>query len=473
MKKYFILGLTLILVHGSILAKSENNLAAAGTVTIRIINNTIESLDDNGQILKSGIAGIDDAKIIQDAIDGLKETMGGQVLLRAGKYVLSQPIQVSIPVSIVGEGRATEIKPPKGDFAFKVSHDGHSLERHYASFGTPPAHFKKYPGWESEGIAKPWMIGRGTNFPRLWGVHIRHLAIQGHGRGKGIFMSWLTESTFRDLWINNCSDGAALYLEQQVMECVFDNIHMSNCGSPANKEATISIRSETGDACNNLWFRSMYVIFPQYIGIEIGSINNPSHPRLIWFEDSMIHGWHELVAPAPYDLIRVNKTDPSRSICFKSCRITNGGESSAYLRVRQGRVKIEDSVFGGGHGKYFLVAEPGATLQAIGNTFHDAVDLKSVLLAEKAEVIFTGNQVMLDKGNPVLDINSPVFARITDNSFRLAKGQSTVHLSDTEHAPAGPVAVTGNFIRGSNEAMKLDLSSGNTVTDRENVFYDK
>ncbi len=36
----------------------------------------------------------------------------------------------------------------------------------------------------------------------------------------------------------------------------------------------------------------------------------------------------------------------------------------------------------------------------------------------------------------------------------------------------GPVAVTGNFIRGSKKAMKLDLRSGNTVTDRENVFTD-
>jgi len=67
----------------------------------------------------------------------------------------------------------------------------------------------------------------------------------------------------------------------------------------------------------------MYVIFPQYIGIEIGSIDNPGHPRLIWFEESMIHGWHELVDPAPYDLIRINKTDPIRGICFKSCGITN------------------------------------------------------------------------------------------------------------------------------------------------------
>lgn len=101
--------------------------------------------------------------------------------------------------------------------------------------------------------------------------------------------------------------------------------------------------------------------------------------------------------------------------------ITNGGESSDYLRVRQGRVKIEDSVLGGGRGKYLLVAEPGATLQAIGNTFHNAVDLKSVLHAEKAEVVFTGNQVMLDKENPILDINSPIFARITDNSFQKCK----------------------------------------------------
>ncbi|MCL5271431.1 MAG: hypothetical protein M1457_12970 [bacterium] len=438
---------------------------------IRITQHTIESLDASGQIVKRGRAGTDDATIIQDAIDRLRETMGGQVLLRAGKYVLSQPIQVNLPVSIVGEGRATEIKPPKGDFAFKVHHDGRSLERHYASFREPPAHFEKVPGWESKGIAKAWMEGRGTGRPRLWGVLIRHLAIQGDGQGKGIFLSWLTESAFRDLWINNCADGAALFLEQQVMECVFDNLHLSNCGSPANKEATITIRSEAGDPCNNLWFRSIYVIFPQYIGIEIGSVEHENHPRLIWFEDSMIHGWHVLVDPAPYDLIRINRTDPSRGICFKGCRITNGGAENAYLRVRQGRIKVEDSVFGGGRGKHFLVAEPGASLQVTGNTFHDAADLKSALLAEKAELVFTGNQVMLGRGNSVLDIRSPRFARINDNVFSL-KGQWAVHLADTKDAPAGAVAVTGNFIRGSKQVIKLDLPSGKKVVDRDNLYVD-
>jgi hypothetical protein len=54
--------------------------------------------------------------------------------------------------------------------------------------------------------------------------------------------------------------------------------------------------------------------------------------------------------------------------------------------------------------------------------------------------------------------------------FFTAKGQSTVHLSETEKASAGHVAITGNFIRGSNEVLKLNLPSGNMVTERDNIF---
>jgi len=111
--------------------------AGVSSSTIRITDNTIASFDARGRMLKSGKAGTDDAAIIQEAIDRPQDAMGGRILLHAGKYVLSKSIVVSLPVRIVGEGRSTEIKPPKGDSAFRASHDGRSLERHCASFREP------------------------------------------------------------------------------------------------------------------------------------------------------------------------------------------------------------------------------------------------------------------------------------------------------------------------------------------------
>lgn len=431
-------------------------------ITIRITSeNAIVSLDDAGKQITSGIAGQDDAAIIQDAIDRHTDLPGGEVRLCAGKYRLSSPIQVSLPVTITGEGRATEIMPPANDFAFKVFEDGKCPSRCFANFGTPPVHAEPDPNWaplETYGIR-----------PRLHSVHIRHLAIQGHGQGRGIYLSCLTESCFRDLWIMNTADGAALYFDKEVMETIFENLHLSNCGSPANREAAIVMKSQTGDACNNLHFRSVYVIFPQYIGIEIGGDEGPNHPRLLWFENCMVHGWHCRAEPAPYDLVRVNRTDPTRSICFRGCRLTNGGADNAFLRVLGGRVRIEDSVLGGGRGKYILAAGPGAALQAVNNTFHDTDDLVSLMTAEQAEVVFSGNHVVLRRGEKVVDISSPVFARVNENAFILTDGQCPIHLSDSNDAPAGPMAVTGNFVRGTKEIIRIRLTSGAVVTDRENV----
>ncbi len=428
-------------------------------IAIAIADGKVEALDEGGKQLDSGTAGEDDAAVIQAAVDSLDR--GGRVLLRAGRYQLDRPIAVTVPVTICGEGRSTEVLPPEGDFAFKVFEDGSCPSRRYDSFGTPPAHAPPGAAWGEDNV--------GHTRPRLHSVHIRHLAIQGHGRGKGISLACLTESKFADLWISNTGEGPALQFEREVMETVFDNLHLSNCGCPATRQATIAMKSQAGDACNNLHFRSIYVIFPQYIGIEIGGDQGPNHPRLLWFEDCMVHGWHHLAEPAPYDLIRVNRTDPTRGISFTGCRITNSGAESAYLRVREGRVKIQDCVLGGGRGRYLLVAEPGATLQATHSTFHDAVDLQNVFRAEEAEIVFTGNQVVLSKGQPVLDIRSPRTARIRENRFQLAPEQCPVRVSDSAEVPAGPVRVTGNTIAGSEQTVERVLASGTQITEQDNV----
>ncbi|MFO7956220.1 MAG: hypothetical protein R6X33_03895 [Candidatus Brocadiia bacterium] len=428
-------------------------------ITIGIRNGAVEVLDEAGKRLNSGNAGEDDAAVIQDAVDRLDE--GGQVLLRAGHYEFERPVEVTVPVTICGEGRGTEIRPPEGDFAFRVFEDGSCPSRRYESFGTPPVHAEPGPAWPEGKV--------GHTRPRLHSVHIRHLAIEGHGRGKGISLACLTESMFADLWISNTGEGPALQFEMEVMETVFDNLHLSNCGCPASREATIEMKSQTGDACNNLHFRDIYVIFPQYIGIQIGGDQGPNHPRLLWFEDCMLHGWHHRAEPAPYDLMRVNKTDPARGICVKGCRLTNSGAESAYLRVCDGRVKIEDSVLGGGRGRHFLVAEPGATLQAINCTFHDAVDLENVLTADRAELVFMGNQVVLGKGGPVLDVRSPKTARISENRFQLAPGQCPLHITDRAEAPAGPVVVNDNIITGSGQTVERVLASGAQIAERDNV----
>lgn len=45
------------------------------------------------------------------------------------------------------------------------------------------------------------------------------------------------------------------------------------------------------------------------------------------------------------------------------------GHAGAFVRVEKGEVKLVDNFIGGGAGRYFLQAEPGATQSVRGNTF--------------------------------------------------------------------------------------------------------
>ena len=437
-------------------------------IRIRIADGVIESLDRNGKVLSKGTAGTDDAAVIQDAVDRLTEE--GCVHLCTGRYHLARSVGVHLPGTICGEGRGTEVVPPENDYAFQVFYDGRCPDRTVANFGTPPAHADP-ADWEKKLREREDRPGMRM---RLQGVHIRDLAIQGKGRGKGIYLACLTESTFRSLWITSTGQGAALYLGVALMECVFEDLHLSNCGSPENREATIAIPSRNGNGCNNVHFRSVYVIFPQYIGIEIGSDDMPGNPRLIWFEHCMLHGWHQLTEPAPYDLIRVNRTNPERGICFSACRIGMGANEAdpqnRHLYVRQGRVNLEGCVVGGGQSNSMLQADAGAFLKAERNTFHGNISA-SLLKAEDAAVAFSGNHVDVKNGEALLDIRSPVHVRVKDNDVQLSGEQYMLRLTDTEKAPAGPAAVSGNFLMGrtGTRSVQYDLRSGAQVVERDNV----
>ena len=415
-------------------------------------SDTLEVRTEEGGLIRSGRAGRDDAELLQQAVDGMPE--GGEIRLRTGRYVLDRPVRINVPVTITGEGRGTEVVPPPGDFAFRIQYDGKCPDRCRSNFDTP----KHAPA------GKTWDDVR-QRAPRLHGVVMRNFAIKGAKSGKGIYLATLTESSFRDLWIMSTYDGAGLYFQEEVMECVFEHIHITNCGSAESKEAALTIRSQVGDACNNLHFRDIYVIFPQYMGIEIGCEGYPSHPRLLWCEQVMVHGWHAMVGPAPYDLVRINKTDAFRGIFFRGCRITNSGPESTYFHARQGLVTLTDSVLGGGRGRRLLYMGEGARLQASRNIFHGTADLAVLMEAEKAEIIFKDNDIDLaaDGGfqsrsdfQAVLDLRDVRLSQIKDNRFYLAGHKPVIRLRQPEESSGAAerdadrqVTVSGNMLTGT------------------------
>lgn len=436
-------------------------------IRVRKTGKLIQLLSDTDGVLGSGQAGRDDAAMIQLAVRAREA--GGEIVLSADHYTFEQPVVVDLPVTIRGEGRGTEIQPPLDDFAFKVTYTGNCPDRTVVSFKTPPPHADPGVSWEAIESERD---DRPGNRLRLHGVQITDLAIKGNGQGKGIHTSCLTESVFRDLWIMNTTDGAALYLGVETMECVFENLHLSNCGSPANQEATIAIPSEHGNGCNNVHFRSIFVIFPRYYGIEIGAGDEPGNPRLIWFEHCMLHGWHKLTTPAPYDLIQIHRTDAARGIFFANCRLGMGQNDAdpenRHLRVRQGKVQITDSVIGGGQSKQMLEAGEGATLEVRQTAFHGQIS-GSLLKAEAASVTFTGNSVEVKGGQDLLHLMSPTAARISDNEFHLSGQQRPLHLSDSEEMPAGPVLMTENLFTGAGTPILCNLASSATFCQRDNL----
>jgi hypothetical protein len=365
--------------------------------------NNVCAMNSTGQIFAGTQRGQSVADVFQQAVDMCRN--GGEVKIKAGEYRLDKSIVVDYPCTISGEGRGTILVPPVNEFALRVKRTERSPVLSDWVWGTKR---EQIPKGLYDTCAK-----------RLYGVHVRSLAIIGYGHGKGIYLNELTECCFADLWIHVTNDGSALYINSTVMESEFQNIHCYNNGSVNNKEATIIIASQQeGDSSNNLHFDKVYVLLPAYIGVEIGTDAGKYHPRLIYFSQSFFHGWWPEKFLAPYDQIYIRNCDPQRGVTITDSRFTLPGKSKSSVHLGENTIaQIANCTFGYTLGEEDLIrADSNSTLIAANNIFHSLSGSGSTAIrAEKANTIIENN-VFFAEPNSIY-IEQPKSSVVQGNIF--------------------------------------------------------
>jgi hypothetical protein len=380
---------------------------------------------------------------------------GGAVHLAAGRYVLDKTVFIDSSVSLTGDGRQTVLVPPPGDYAITIRRTDEGRSRRAEQHG---------------------MVSDDT----LIGVVISMLAIDGEKKGKGIFLSNLAECVLEKLWIFK-TRGAGLYFNEQVMETSTTDVHLEDCGDPDLKEAAVVIASQPkGDANNNLRFEKMYVIFPEYHGMEIGAGPHPVQPRLIFIHHSMFHGWLPVPTVRPYDLIRVSKLDIQRGLSITDSRLTNSGYEAAYLNVMTGDVKARGNVFGGGGGKHYILAEAGTRLTVTENTFQrlpipanrpGKPTPEHILLESRgAHVVF--NQNIIDAACGPVWLVPGVNSVISQNRFYTAGRGPRIRIGSGVQEASRNVIVSENFFAEGPERVAIEVAepSRSATTLRDNRF---
>ena len=71
---------------------------------------TVWAEDSDGKTIASGEAGVDDAGVIQSAVDAVVSLGGGRILLKRGLYTLTDSIKLTAPIILAGEGENTILK---------------------------------------------------------------------------------------------------------------------------------------------------------------------------------------------------------------------------------------------------------------------------------------------------------------------------------------------------------------------------
>ena len=352
------------------------------TAVVGHLGGAVVLRDGEGKVISQRGAGVDDAGVIQAGAELCREK-GGELRILAGRYDLKKSIVLDFPCTVSGEGRGTVLIPPANEYAIRIVKTDRS-----------PTINDWVWGPERPVIPQGWIDG----IARLYGIYVSSLAIVGDGRGKGIYLNYVTECICEDLAIHTTGDGAAIYVDETVMESEFRSVVCYGCGSEKNKEAALVVASQdTGDCNNNLQFTRVHVLLPNYVGVQIGT-DKKYPPRLIFFSDSFFHGWGKIPSwreegkrEVPYDLFVVHAGDGDRSIVITSSRFTNSGSEKAELRVEKGSVLVSDCVLGGGVGRSVIVAEPGSEVAIRGNKFEKVTDWKWALEARGANVIFAEN----------------------------------------------------------------------------------
>ncbi|MCL5269899.1 MAG: hypothetical protein M1457_04930 [bacterium] len=383
----------------------------------------------DGRIVTERTAGENDARLIQQGAEICRQggRPGGELRIMAGQYDLKESIVLDFPCTVSGEGRGTILVPPPNDYAIRIMKTERSPSINDWVWGPERA---SIPRWLTD------LCGE-----RLYGVYVRSLAIVGNGRGKGIYLTGVTECICDDLAIHSTYDGAAIYIDRTVMESEFRSIVCYVNGSIKNREATIVVASQDdGDGNNNIQFTRVHVLLPNYIGVQIGT-DKKFPPRLLYFTQSFFHGWLPAERMPPCDLFLVHAADPERGIVISESRFTNVGKANAMLHVEKGAVDLTNSILGGGYGKTIILADPDTKVSVRGNMFHEVQDGEWSLDASGADVIFAQN-ILGPQGR--IQLQNARSAVVTGNRFGRSEKEAIVGVPKWLFRAKRRIQVSGN-----------------------------
>lgn len=323
---------------------------------------------------------------IQAAIDYVNP--GGEVRIHPGYYFLKKTIVFDNSTTISGSGKSTVLVSPPSNFAISFMY---TERTHFRTETYIPLSERLAPDFNLD------KINRKCN--RLYGAELRNLTIDGNHQGKGISMQCAIECTVENVSIYNTHAGAGIYLKYRVMESTFTNIHMLNNGNRENKEAAIVVSSQdpelhASDAINNLYFDKVFVIYPNYIAMDIGGGGYPLKPRLINIINSMFHGNLPIATVVPYDFLKVNMDENGeRGLRIGRTRFTVKHEDCNYIDVKDGDVLITECIIGANNGNFAINGDKKARIRVLANSFHTC-ESSNILRMKSNNYIFRDNEII-------------------------------------------------------------------------------
>ncbi|PLX37910.1 MAG: hypothetical protein C0606_06550 [Hyphomicrobiales bacterium] len=386
-----------------------------------------------------------------DDVDGLFEYAmdfcdedQGHIRLSSGRYVLKRPIRVDKSVTFEGAGYATKLIPPAGEFAVDVRVTARSpLRRDIIRDATT------------------WLYNMEN---RTHGIVMHNLCIDGEGRGKGLSVEFLMEGVFSNLFIHRTRDGAGLRLGPSVMETTFRDVHLLDCGT--RREAAVSLESQPGgDACNNVTFQSVYIIFPNGTGLEVGAGKGAEKPRLITLRDCMIHGWLPWQKTAKGPLLKISALDPVRGLRMFGGRVTCAHVEFPYVRLIEGAAKFHAVSFGGGGANTAISTQPGTHIVVRDCDFHGsrAANRRGDIAHIAGDFEFDANTCEPDCGRLVFNESARGF--VSHNRFlKTAEGRPLI----LRHGDAAKnVAVEGNLFSCKRDQDDANAAQSDTSSSGE------
>jgi len=429
----FLFLLSVILLNNTTAGDKNSRLKWEYAAIVYIDAGEIVTEDRYGNIVMEGTAGEDDAAVIQAAI----ETAGpaGEIKVCRGRYILNETIQIYNNIKFTGEGRGTELIPPVGDYALKV-------EKSDREFYTRPYHAQE---------GDP-----------LYAVSISNLTIDGKRddlahSGKGIFLHGFWSSSFKNLWIQNTGNALTL---KKVSESDFANIYLINNGDENSRESGLFIHGG-----NNLHFSGLYVIYQNYIGLEM------LQGKLVFITQSMFHGWlPRLGGPPKYPLIQIRDLNEDKKnegrfksdLVLENSRITVGGGETGVVNIINSPVTLRQCVATASYGQAIVSASENARVNLSDNSFYSLNPLpagKYVLYAEDSEVIFKNN--VISKLNLQVCLKGVKNSIVADNRFDTDSDEPNVFIGGFRGQNSHNIQIRGNIF------SMPDLESA-VVVDRQN-----